>query len=33
MPDVAGVHRKTRSGALPLSAHVPASELVPLVVP
>ncbi len=33
VPDAAGVHWKTRSGALPLSAHVPASVLAPLVVP
>jgi hypothetical protein len=32
-PDVAGIQRNTRSGALPLFAHVPASVLVPLVVP
>jgi predicted MFS family arabinose efflux permease len=32
-PDVVGVQRKTRSGALPLFAHVPASVLAPLVVP
>ncbi len=32
-PDVAGVHRNTRSGAPALLAQVPASVLAPLVVP
>ena len=33
VPDVVGVHWKTRSGARPEIPHVPASVLVPLVVP
>ena len=32
-PEAVGVHWKTRSGELPLVAHVPASVLAPLVVP
>src|SRR5438128_2179934 len=32
VPDVVGVHWKTRSGARPEIPHVPASVLVPLVV-
>src|SRR5213594_1244944 len=33
VPETAGVHWKTRSGELPELAQLPASELVPLVVP
>jgi hypothetical protein len=32
-PDTLGVQRYTFSGAFPVSAHVPASVLAPLVVP
>jgi hypothetical protein len=32
-PETLGVHWKTRSGELPLVAHVPASVLAPLVMP
>src|SRR5436309_14250824 len=33
VPETAGVHWKTRSGALPELPQLPACELVPLVVP
>jgi hypothetical protein len=33
VPEIAGVHSYTRSGAAPVSEHVPAKSLVPLVVP
>src|SRR5438046_1701316 len=33
VPETAGVHRKTCSGELPELPQLPASELVPLVLP
>ena len=33
VPENAGVHANTRSGAFTVLAHVPASELDPLVTP